>query len=280
VEWLRRHNHDHGRHHGEEEEEEEEEEVFASLSDDFRLFLCSVEGDVCASWNGIGVASAMTVLPPVVPLSSSFPARSMTASSSSSTSLSTLSRGAGRTSPRLHEHRGTTGWRDVRTLTRNPSGDSALGEDGAVEDAAGSSCASPAHRTGAYPAGHRLLIVRSEVYVELYEVREKPRSSASSTRRPSASDLYMFVAITHIQLLAPVVSLSPSFACGSAEDEVAVLAGLFGGDVATLILQVSASYLNSSDSKCLMRISNFVGYRATKSCCKEESMTASSRVAS
>lgn len=223
------------------EETEAGDDLFASLSDDFGLFLCTVEGDVCASYRGIGVASAMTVLPPS-DVTVSSPAGPHTASSSATSMMASGSRFSRRNAP------SPAGWRDVNVIRRNPSGDSTLSMEGDVDvDTSAASCVSPAVRTITSPTGYRFLVVRSEMYVELFELQDQPHLSAvtgngsassASSRRSSATEQYIFLAMLQFNYSVPIVALSSTFAHTHVEDEVAVLVSLLGGVVSTLLVQV------------------------------------------
>ena len=195
------------------------DEHFLSLSEDFSLLLCSVDGDLLASWRGNGMASAMTVLPPANTLPEN--------------SLGPVA-GESRSADR---RRGWTIVGDPSPLSHRCVRNEGGGAD--YSHGNGSGCDT------AYPVGHRVLVVRSEVYVELYEIRPKPLDGGGSSGVGTgiadrwSGTAYVFVALTHIECATPIVSLSPSFAYVSS-DCLSLLVIFFEGDLSALRIQVSS----------------------------------------
>ena len=197
------------------------EEYFASLSEDFNLVLCGLDGAVLASFNGVGVAGSMVVLPPLPVPERAAP------------------------SPPPSEDRGSghrlVGWVTVLSSASSASGEDSLRRDDEDGAAAGI-------EDSDYPVGARFLVMRSEVYLELYELQRRPGwglggwpgEGSAGTSGTRAAPPFVFVAVAHMECPSPIVTLSPSYVLDCADGAYTLLIRFFGGDIMSLTVQVGS----------------------------------------
>eukprot|EP00602_Paraphysomonas_sp_CaronLab_P000868 CAMPEP_0185031110 /NCGR_PEP_ID=MMETSP1103-20130426/18398_1 /TAXON_ID=36769 /ORGANISM="Paraphysomonas bandaiensis, Strain Caron Lab Isolate" /LENGTH=709 /DNA_ID=CAMNT_0027566511 /DNA_START=107 /DNA_END=2236 /DNA_ORIENTATION=- len=191
-----------------------EREYFVSLSANFLLFLCDLEGDVFAVFGGLGHASAMAVLPQAL-------------SSGPSPSHSRDNRNIDGKDGVLR------GWKPHSSIDESGTvywSSATCGHETTVSSIEGD---------GSFPCGCRALVAKSEVVIQLFVVTKRLSSENSESTAPGVgrgySPPYQFTHVAELVLSTPVVSLGSVSGFHLAQGDNVVVASLFGGEIVTVI---------------------------------------------
>jgi hypothetical protein len=216
-----------------EEANDEMREYIVSLSHPFHLFICDLEGNIFASYSGFdgNIASHILSLPPLI--------KNQNLSSPTNVPSAKAKEKSGRGIHSAHSNVDLThkGWRPLSDLSFSPRSCDEEGSDEIWKEAQGDFDVSS-------PCGSRILVVKSEVCLQLFSVTTNvcPNSSSSQDMGTKSFPPYRFELVTELNISIPIVTLSLIPLLGSAPDShhdtAVVLLSCFDGPLKTIVVEV------------------------------------------
>jgi hypothetical protein len=197
-------------------------EYFVSLSRPFHMFICDLEGDIFASYSGFdgNIASHVLSIPHFrLDLRSS--SHEFNSSKKNVLQVHSLSSG-----------QQIKGWRSMSEVivSPKPEGD---GEDNETWKESKGDATS-------YPCGSRVVVVKSEVCLQLFQVAANVSSQSTPPQQQGTCPPYRFELITELNISFPIVTLTllPLLGSETGRESVLLLSCL-GGSLRTIIIKVS-----------------------------------------